>query len=641
MAESKAEDVAIPPGRPITLRQQAYRGISDNADPRFGDDAAVLWRIVKLVLRHRARFAIAVGATIAAAMFQLMIPRFLGGAVDNALGLLGAGSIAPGVARASLFDAALLLLGASVLRGVFTLLHNYNGEAIGHLIAYDLRLAFYSKLQSLSFSFHDRIHTGELITRGMLDLEGVRMFVNTGLLRLVLLLNLIGVGAYLLLSTDLLLGVLSFSFVPFVAWRSSVARLRLRALWLALQERMGTLGQIMDENLSGIRVVRAFGAEPFEIGKYDAASDDAMAIADERIKTRAASTSVMTFAYFIAMGLVLWAGGMQVLDGAMSIGALTMFLTFITILQQPVRQLGLLVNSLARASTCGARLFSVLDLEPEIRDRAGAKALEPIAGTVRFEDVSFAYAGPEAPPVLHNVSFTVARGRTLGIVGPPGSGKSTIANLLPRYYDPSEGRISIDGQDIRDATLDSLRQVVRVVQQDAFLFTASLRNNIAYGDPWADDDMIQDAASSAQIDGFVAALPEGYGTLVGERGVSLSGGQKQRVSIARAAMLNSGVLVLDDSTAAIDAETEQRIREAMKEHMENCATIIISHRLGALRHADEILFLEAGRVVERGSHDSLLAQGGRYAALFALQGRDGADPSETDPAAARQDEATP
>ena len=321
----------------------------------------------------------------------------------------------------------------------------------------------------------------------------------------------------------------------------------------------------------------------------------------------------------------------------MTVGVLTMFLTFINILQQPVRQLGLLVNSLARASTCGARLFSVLDLEPEISDRAGAKTLEPTMGTVRFEDVSFAYAGPDAPPVLHNVSFSVARGQTLGIVGPPGSGKTTIANLLPRYYDPSEGRITIDGQDLRDATLASLRQVVRVVQQDAFLFTASLENNIAYGDPWADDGMIQDAASAAQIDGFVAALPEGYGTLVGERGVSLSGGQKQRVAIARSAMLQSSVLVLDDSTAAIDAETEQRIREALKGHMENCATIIISHRLGALRHADEIIFLEAGNVVERGNHDSLLAQGGRYAALFALQSHDDAgDVGDADNAGAAQ-----
>jgi len=630
MATGKA-DIADNSAKPaITLRQQAYRGMGDQSDHSVGGDAAILWRITRLVLKYRLRMSLAVGATIAAAVFQLMIPRFLGDAVDSALGLLNNSAIAEEVARQALFDAAMLLLAASVLRGVFTLAHNYGGEAIGHLIAFDLRLAFYGKLQSLSFSFHDKVHTGELITRGMLDLEGVRMFVNTGLLRLVLLINLIGAGAYLLLSSDLLLGVLSFSFVPFVAWRSSAARLRLRALWLALQERMGRLSQIMDENLTGIRVVRAFGAEPFEIGKYDVASDDAMAIADQRIKTRAISTSQMTFAYFISMGLVLWVGGLRVLDGAMTVGDLTVFLTFITILQQPVRQLGLLVNSIARASTCGARLFAVLDLEPAIADQPGASALQTTDGVVTFEDVSFAYQDAyfdeaSAPPVLHNVSFSVARGKTLGIVGPPGSGKSTIANLLPRYYDPSGGRITVDGMDIRQVTITSLRQAMRIVQQDSFLFTTSLENNIAYGDPWADDEIVQGAASTAQIDGFVAALPDGYGTLVGERGVSLSGGQKQRVAIARAAMLEATALVFDDSTAAIDAETERRIRISLQAHTARCATIIISHRLGALRHAHEIIFLEAGRIVERGDHDSLIKQGGRYAALFELQSRDDAN----------------
>jgi ATP-binding cassette subfamily B protein len=599
-----------------------YQGRLSAADQRHSADAAVLMRIVRLALRYKVRVGFAVGATITAAIFQLMIPPLLGAAVDNALGMLRGGSVAAADARAGLIQAAWLLLAASVLRGIFTLVHNYNGEAIGHLLAYHLRLAFYNKLQSLSFSFHDHVHTGELITRGMLDLEGVRTFVNTGLLRLVLLTVLIGIGAYLLLSTDLLLGLLSLSFVPFVAWRSSTARLRLRTLWLSLQARMANLGQIMDENLTGIRVVRAFGAEPHEIEKYDAASDDAMAVAQERIKTRVASTTIMTYAYFVTMGLVLWVGGLRVMEGSMTVGTLTVFLTFITILQLPVRQLGMLVNSIARASTCGSRLFAVLDLEPTIDDRDAAEPLVLTEGTVRFEDVSFAYAGEGAPPVLGGVSFEVRRGETLGIVGPPGSGKSTIAHLLPRYYDPSGGRITIDGQDIRDVTLASLRQAVRVVQQDPFLFTASLENNIAYGDPWADDGMIQDAASVAQIDGFVGLLPDGYGTLVGERGVSLSGGQKQRVAIARATMLRSAVLIFDDSTAAIDAETEQRIRESLKPHMAECATVIISHRLGALRHADEIVFLEAGCIVERGTHDTLIAQGGRYAALFALQNRD-------------------
>ena len=621
-AKARSEPAADP--RPIA-RTLAYEGLTGDLDRSVAGDFSILWRIVRLASRYRLQLAVALAAALGAAVFQLAIPRLLGDAVDHAVGLLGQNAVAPEVARGALLQSALILLAVSIFRGLFTLVHNYSGEAIGHHLAYDLRLAFYDKLQTLSFSFHDRVHTGDLITRGMLDLEGVRMFMNTGLLRLVLLTVLIGIGAVMLLSTDVALGLLSLSFVPFVSWRSATARLKLRALWLALQEKMAVIGRIMDENLTGIRVVRAFGAEAYELGKFETASDDAMALADERIRTRVSSTSVMTLAYFVAMALVLWFGGTRVIEGSMTVGTLTEFLTFMTILQAPVRQLGLLVNSAARASTCGARLFAVLDLEPAIRDRPDAEPLEVTQGHVRFENVYFTYGGPGSPPALRGVSFEVGRGKSLGILGPPGSGKSTIVHLLTRFYDVTSGRITLDGKDIRDVTLESLRRDVCAVPQDPFLFMTSVQNNIAYGDPWAEEESIHGAARLAQIDGFVGQLPEGYETLVGERGVSLSGGQKQRVAIARTAMLRPAVLILDDSTAAIDAATEQQIRRLLKTHMESRATIIISHRLGSLRHADEIIFLEDGRIVERGTHDSLVALGGRYAALYALQTRQDGD----------------
>ena len=602
---------------------RAYAGMDIDKDRDATEDLAVLWRIFKLAARQRLRLVLGAVATVIAATFQLMIPQYLGDAVDGAVGLLESGLVSDEAALDYLYGTALILLGVSTLRGLFTLTHNYCGETLGHHLAYRLRMAFYDKLQYLNFSFHDRVHTGELITRGMLDLEGVRSFMNMGVLRVLLFLILVGVGAYRLLSTDLFLGFLSLSFVPFVAWRSTTVRLRLREMWFALQERMGVLGRIMDENLTGIRVVRAFGAEPYELDKYQVASDHALALAERRIRTRVSSTTVMNFAFFAAMGLVLWVGGSRVINGYITVGTLTEFLTFMTILQQPVRQLGMVVNAFARASTCGSRLFAVLDLEAPIRDREDAMPLEVTGGVLEFEDVSFAYPGEGSPPILEGVSFRVERGRTLGIVGPPGSGKSTIARLLPRYYDVTGGRITVDGQDIRDVTLESLRRAVRVVQQDPFLFTSSLENNIAYGDPWADDAAIQGSAATAQIGGFIDQLPERYETLVGERGVSLSGGQKQRVAIARTAMLHPAVLVLDDSMAAIDAGTEQRIREALGEHSANCATLIVSHRLGALRHADEILFIENGKIMERGTHDELVGLRGRYAALFALQTLDG------------------
>ena len=627
---SAAEPAGSIPNGLSAVNARVYGGLPVDAHRGQRDDFQILWRIVHLAMRHRGRVAIAVVATLAAAAFQLLIPQLLGDAVDSALGLLNAASAPPAVAREALFSAAMLLLGVSVLRGLFTLAHNYSGEAIGHQLAYDLRLAFYDKLQRLSFSFHDRVHTGELITRGMLDLEGVRMFFNAGVLRVLLLSILIGAGAWLLMSADLVLGALSLSFVPFVAWNAATIRLRLRHLWLSMQDRLAVLSRIMDENLTGIRVVRAFGAERHELNKYDLASDEALALSNRRIRLRVASTCTMTFAYFVAMGLVLWVGGLRVLDGTITVGKLTEFLAFMTILQQPVRQLGMVVNAFARASTCGARLFAVLDFESEIAEAADAAPLAVSEGTVRFDDVSFAYGGEGAPPVLHGVSFELGRGQALGIVGPPGSGKSTIALLLARHYDVSGGRITIDGQDIRDVTLESLRQAVRVVPQDPFLFTSALDNNIAYGDPWVDDSGIADAAARAQIGDFIETLPEGYDTLVGERGVSLSGGQKQRVAIARTVMLDPVVLVLDDSTAAIDAGTELRIRQALQQTATDCASIIVSHRLGTLRHADEILFLEEGRVIERGNHDTLMRLGGRYAALFALQSNDG---GATSPAA--------
>ena len=593
--------------------------LDPNIDSKIVTDAHILWRIVKLCMRYRGRVIIAVGATIIASLFQLAVPQLIGSAVDGALGLLEDNNTVGYSANTALFQTAALLLGVSILRGLFTLIHNYTGEAVGHMMAYDLRLSFYNKLQSLSFSFHDKVHTGELITRGMLDLEGVRMFVSTGLVRLVLLTVLIGVGSYLLLSTDLLLGALSLSFVPFVAYRSAIARLKLRFLWLALQERMSIIGRIMDENLTGIRVVRAFGAENYELEKYNFAADTAMELADQRIKTRVSSTTIMTFAYFIAMGLVLWIGGIRVLQGQLTIGELTEFLAFMTILQLPVRQLGLLVNSFARASTTGRRLFAILDLEPTISDRKEAKPLKIKNVHVCYENVSFQYDKKDQLPALHNVSFELRRGCSLGIVGPPGSGKSTIAHLLTRFYDVSEGKITIDGQDLREVTLESLRRQVLTVPQDPFLFTTSLENNIAYGDPWAKDEQITSAAFIAQIDKFIVGLPEGYKTLVGERGVSLSGGQKQRISIARTVMLKPSVMILDDSTAAIDAATEQEIKKLLKTPMQTCATIFISHRLSTLLHADEIIFIDKGRIVERGTHESLIAEGGRYAELHKLQ----------------------
>lgn len=602
-------------------------------DARTG--AGVLARITRMALRFRLRLLIGVLATIASAFMQLLIPRFMGQAVDGIHQLLAAATQWSPATRQQLGAAALALLAASVFRGVFMAVYLQQGESLGQHLGYSLRLAYYEKLQRLSFSYHDRVHTGDLMTRGMLDVEGVRMFVTFGLLRTFYLAVLIGFGGYQLVATDPLMALVALSFVPVVGWRAIVSRLQLRESWYQLQRRMSILTRVMDENLSGIRVVRAFTSQDHEMDKFDRASRRALALARKRIRIRVQNTTVMTLTYYAAMGLVLLVGGLKVMNGEASVGRLTEFLAFMTILQLPVRQLGMMVNAFARASSSGQRLFEVLDQQPDVADRPGAPPLALARGVLSFEDVAFAYRTDDGDSVaLRGVSFTVGPGQTLGIVGPPGAGKTTIAHLVPRFYDVTAGRITIDGQDIREVTLDSLRNAVGVIQQDSFVFTAALEKNVAYGDPWAERERIEHATASAQLDSYVRGLPLGYETLVGERGVSLSGGQRQRLSIARSVMLRPPIMIFDDSTAAIDAGTEQRIRSSLREVTRQCATIIVAHRLSSLMHANEILFLDHGRVVERGSHDELLAQGGRYAALYELQARRPAEGAAANGAAA-------
>jgi len=595
----------------------------------------VFMRITRMALQYKLRLFIGLIAIFLASGFQLAIPMLIGSAVDAATGLeegslkiansavitlidtttdiFGEGS---NPSKTALIIIAVLLFITSVGRGLSAMFQNYMGESIGQSIGYELRMLYYEKLQRLSFSYHAGVHTGDLITRGIVDVEGVRMFVQTALLRSVFLIVLIGTGMYLMLSEDLVLGLISLSFVPFVAWRATTARLKLRSNWYSLQERLSALTKVMDENLGGIRVVRSFASQDHEMKKFDEASNETLALANVQVGIRASNISLMGAAFMLSMAGVLWVGGLQVIDGELTLGELTQFLAFMSILLQPVRQIGMMINGYARGSATGGRLFQVLDIDPSIQDKPDAKDLEITNGTLEFHNVSFGY---EEDHTLNGVSFKVEPGHTVGIVGPPGSGKSTIAHLVPRFYDPKKGHITIDGQDLRDVTLDSIRKAVGVVEQDTFLFTASVEHNVAYGDPWAPDDRVESASKHAQLGDYIDRLPGGYDTMVGERGVSLSGGQRQRLSIARSIMLKPQLIVFDDSTAAIDAATEQRIRAALTELTKDRATIIISHRLSSLMHADEILFIEEGKIVERGSHEELLTQGGHYNDLYELQ----------------------
>jgi ATP-binding cassette subfamily B protein len=552
-------------------------------------------------------------------VFNLVTPYLLGQAVDQAHHLF---TQAPAAAidRALLLS-ALLIVAACALRGALTGLQGYLGESIAQHVGRDLRLAFFAQLQHLGFAYHDSHHSGDLIARGMLDLEGVRAFLESGLLRAVTLGLLVGAGSWRLLGADFELGVLALGFVPFVIWRATRMGLLLRVSWQRLQAMMSDLTLGMEENLQGMRVVRAFAARGFELARFDRVADAALRLSNRRITVRMGSMSAMNLAYYVSMGLVLLVGGRRVAAGVITVGTLTEILTFITVLQQPLRQVGMIVNASARATGAGARLFEVLDAVPPITDRPGARGLAAAPGVLRFEAVGFRHAGAaEGALALRDISFELRRGRTLGIVGPPGSGKSTLAQLLPRLYDVGDGRITLDGQDVRDLTLSSLRAAVAMVPQDGFMFDASIRDNIAYAVPGLDLRQVRRAAALAQIDGYVADLPEGYDSRTGERGVALSGGQRQRLAIARALAARPAFIVLDDATSAVDTRTERDILAGLRAALTDVGVILIAHRLAALADADEILVLDGGRIIERGTHAQLLARAGFYARLWALQG---------------------
>ena len=462
-----------------------------------------MWRVMQIGLETPWQVTIALLSTLLAAIFQLMIPQLLGRAVDLTQGV----ATGDRAAQDALLLTALAVLGVAILRGVFATFQNYFSEAVGHHTGYRLRLSYYDRIQHLSFGFHDSVHSGDLITLGLLDIEGARMFFATGIIRFLLLFVLIGFGGWWLLSIDLWLGLLALSFVPYVGWRSSQSQLELRQTWLDLQERLSVLSRVMEENLAGTRIVRAFSAHDHEMQKFREASVRALDLAHERVDLRVNSTAAMTLSFLLAMGAVLLVGGIKVRTGEMTVGTLTAFLTFMTILQMPVRQLGMLVNSIARTSTCGARVFGLLDLEPSVADVPGARDLRIDGPVLRFEDVGFAYPSARDTPVLRNLSFTARRGEIIGIIGPPGSGKTTVAQLIPRFYDVTSGAITIDGQDLRDVTLASLRRSVKVVSQDVFMFTTTMENNIAYGDPWAEEDAIEGSSGDAQLHAYVYTLP--------------------------------------------------------------------------------------------------------------------------------------
>lgn len=569
--------------------------------------------------RYRVRLVCAYISFFAAIGFALLIPHLFGQSIDRLIRFNPADSRIHSldVESATLFLMALALLGASLMRGFADFARAYTTDSLSQNVAYDLRNLLYDKLQHLSFAFHDTEHTGNLMSKATADVEAIRRFINMGLVRS------LDVGVRLIAITAILaflnwkLTLLSLLFVPFVILQSSAVMRRLRFMWLGVQDIMGQSATILQENLVGMHVVKAFAAETYEIQKYDQTAQELREAYFQSERLQGTNSAWLTLYFTIALGIILWFGGWEVIRGHLTAGGLTQFILYMNQLNFPIRQAARVINSFSRAISSGQRLFDVLDAASPVQDNPQAKAMGKARGHVRFHDVTFSYDGHT--PALKKVQIDAAPGQLTAILGAPGSGKSTIVNLLPRFYDVTEGLISIDGMDVRDVTLQSLRHNVGIVQQDVYLFSASIRDNIAYGAVKAPLEEIVRAAKIAQLHDHIMTLPEGYHTWVGERGVTLSGGQRQRLSIARTLLLDPPILILDDSTSSVDVETERLIHRAMTAVMRGRTTFVIAHRLSTVHEADLILVLQDGEIVEQGTHRDLIGQGGIYQDIYELQ----------------------
>ena len=569
-----------------------------------------LWRITKLAALEKGRLIIAWVSLITASVLFLSVPRLVGRAIDAALGTGGQGD------SGDLVRLGMLVIAVIAARSVFNYGNLYMAEAVSQRVAYRIRNMLYDKLQHLSFAFHDREHTGNLMSKSTVDVEMTRMFVSMGLIRAGQIVLFTAGSATMMMLTDLPLALISLSFAPIIGARAIWASRRMRHMWLQTQIEMGKLTTVLQENLSGQRVVKAFGAEDHEERKFRDQNQQVFSRTYEVQRAQSFNTSLMQIVFWGASGVILWFGGRAVIEGRMTPGELTEFFLYISLLVQPIRMLGFLVNTFARAASAGERVFAVLDADSPVRDLPEAAPIGEVRGHVRFEDVSFGYTNRDA---VRNVSFEARPGQVTALMGAPGSGKTTLMSLLARFYDPDSGRITIDGRDIRECQLASLRSAIGIVQQDVFLFSATVAENIAYGREDATMDDIIAAAKTAQIHDEIMALPDGYETVIGERGVSLSGGQRQRLSIARTLALDPPILVLDDSTSSVDAGTESRIQDAMAEVVKDRTAFIIAHRLSSIQHAHIVIVMKDGQIGEMGTPEELIESGGLFTHVTELQ----------------------
>lgn len=510
------------------------------------------------------------------------------------------------------------MLGLALIRGVFSFLQGYLSEKTSQGVAFDLRNELYAKIQSLSFSYHDQAQTGQLMTRATSDVEAVRMFTGMALFQLISALVMLIGSLVILFSLNWRLALVPLGIVPLTLALVLSFASRARTFFMAVQQKLANLNTVLQENLAGVRVVKAFAREPYEAERYAAKNVELL---QENIRVGKIISFIFPTVFLIAnlgnLGIV-WFGGNQAIDGTLSIGELVAFNSYLMMVFFPVITLGFISGMMSRSAASAERVFEILDAKSEVVEAPDAIPLPPIKGRVEFQNVSFRYFAA-SEYVLQDISFVAEQGQTVALLGATGSGKSTIINLIPRFYDVSEGAILVDGYDVRKVKIESLRSQIGIVLQETTLFTGTIRDNIAFGRPEATEEEVIAVAKAAAAHDFIMSFPQGYDTPVGERGVTLSGGQKQRIAIARALLTDPRILILDDSTSSVDLETEYRIQQALDRLMKGRTSFVIAQRISTVLNAHQILVLDKGQIVARGIHEELLANSPIYAEIYYSQ----------------------
>ncbi len=512
------------------------------------------------------------------------------------------------------------LVGVALARGLFTFLQGYLAERASQGVAYDLRNALFERIGRLSFSYYDRVQTGQLVTRLTNDVEQIRTFTGSGVVQLANAAVMLVGTTFLLLYLDWQLALVALAIIPPIVFVLVRFVQKIRPLFGEVQQTLGRLNTVLQEDLSGVRVIRAFAREDYETKRYRTVNDELLSKNLQTVRTFAGNFPIIFLLSNLGTLAIILFGGLQVIGGRLSIGELVAFNAYLGFLLQPILTIGFLSASISRAGASSQRVFEVLDAPIDVRNKPDADELPPIHCRVEFESVGFRYPGSERN-VLRDVSFCIEPGQTVAILGTTGSGKSTLVNLIPRFYDVTDGGVKLDGHDVRDVTLSSLRSQIGIVLQETRLFSGSVRYNIAFGKPNATDEEVEQAAQDAQAAEFIQGLPEGYGTIIGERGLGLSGGQRQRIAIARALLVDPRLLILDDSTSAVDAETEAAIQETLDRLMreESRTVFVIAQRVSTVRDADLILILDEGEIAARGTHEELTRDSELYNEILGSQ----------------------